>query len=123
MAYDLITAETAVSELPPDTRVWIVCDPAAPDTVVTFNVPNSEKKVTWIFLKREDAEHFKFLLNQSSPQHKDSDLLVEGPLLQDIFQVAIKGKHHLALIPPNTALEFFKENGAEFLWHYYNSCG
>jgi hypothetical protein len=119
MAYDLITAETALSELPLDTRVWIVCDPAAPGTVVTFNVPNSEKKVTWIFLKREDADHFKFLLNQSSPQHKDSDLVVEGPRLQDIFQGATEGQRRLALIPPNTAKKFFEDFAEEFLWHYY----
>jgi hypothetical protein len=105
------------SELPEDTRVWVVIDKAEPDTHLAF--PFDEKTAgVWAFLKREDAEHLIYLLKSLAPAYKDMELDVADDLLKDIRGGAKENKGLFTVIPPNSSLKFF-ERYKELLGRYY----
>ena len=105
------------SELPEDTRVWVVIDKAEPDTYLAF--PFDEKTSgVWAFLKREDAEHLIYLLKSLAPAYKDMDLEAVDDLLKDIREGAMEHNGLFTVIPPNSSIKFF-ERYKELLGRYY----
>lgn len=118
MIKDLISADIVATDLPEDTRIWVVHPIDDPGSVVLVPDARDRKGVLWMFLKQEDAEHFAFLLSQLAPAFKDGDLTIKDLLLHDVIKHAIQDQQPIALVPPNKAMEFFKEY-EELLPNYY----
>jgi hypothetical protein len=117
MIQGLPSAETILSELPDDTKIWLV-QPVDRDSIVIVPDAYVGEPVLWMFLKREDAEHFAFLLTKIAPAFANTELTVKDWLLHFVIERAIEDKQVAALITPEKSMQFFKEF-EEFLPNYY----
>jgi hypothetical protein len=91
------TGTTAVLELPCET-------------------PNGTQNAVLFFLKKEDAEHFQYLLNELSPAYKDVDLEVaKGPVG---LVLAEDDTFVFALLGPAEAKRFFETNEEQMSKYY-----
>lgn len=91
------TGTTAVLELPCET-------------------PNGTRNAVLFFLKKEDADHFQYLLNELSPAYKDVNLEVaKGPVA---LVLAEDDTFVFALLGPAEAKRFFETNQEQMAKYY-----
>jgi hypothetical protein len=113
----LIRSEDVASELPPDSAVWFLVVKGDEDNhVLTPDLDVGD--VLWLFLKKEDAEHYAHLVTELAPGYKGKELVAIEDKLQDVRENAIHYKQQWGLIGPNGAMTYFKEY-SEFLADYY----
>ncbi|HKQ04142.1 MAG TPA: hypothetical protein VJ464_03350 [Blastocatellia bacterium] len=114
---DLITADTALNELPDDTTIWIVYSEERNQLVI---VPDQKYKTgtLWLFLKRQDAEHMAYLLMNHIPIMNGITLTVQERNLKETIDLFSADQQWMAIISPNKALEFFSRF-KEYMAHYY----
>src|SRR5262245_15114759 len=113
-----ISADTALSELPEGSMVWVVARRDSDDVVMVPNAPTGEP-ILLMFLKREDASHLALLLSKEAPGLKDQPLDIVEIKFHYVLGKAIEQNQPIALLGPHDAMTFFREF-AESLPEYYN---
>jgi hypothetical protein len=89
--------------------VWFVFNETKKD-VPGFQSTNSNDRLTPVFLEREDAETFKFIISKQ-PYYQDVTLSVQSEIFQKLFEEIIEDEPEFALqmYGPDEAREWFKD--------------
>lgn len=113
----VIRPEAVATDLAPDSPVWfLVVKGDERNHVLTPDLDMGD--VLWLFLKKEDAEHYAHLVMELAPSYQGKELIAVQDVLEDVKENAIHHKQLWGLIGPNEAMTYFKEYG-EFLADYF----
>jgi hypothetical protein len=89
-----------------DSDVWFILD--SRDTSNYILSPDDVREwVLWLFLKREDAEHFAYLAMKLAPAYNGVEVLTEKDLVKNILK-EVDHRQDWEVLSPNEAREFFK---------------